>query len=251
MGYQAAGAPQSGFRGNRQLRLQLGSPPSYRRETFITTASNAEAARAVDAWPAWHGGVLALVGPSGAGKTHLGQAWLERAGAVALDAAALPTDLGELDGRAVLLEDADRADADVLFHLTNMAAQPGSGLLLTARTAPALWQTALPDLRSRLKALPVAEIGPPDDELLQAVMQKFFRERHIRPSDDLFSYLLRRMERSVPVALAMVERLDEASDAEHRPVSRALARQILEEDDGTPDLFATRLAEPDASGDNG
>ena len=236
---------------NRQLRLQLGSPPSYRRETFITTASNAEAARAVDGWPAWHGGVLALVGPPGAGKTHLAQAWLQRADAVVLDAAALPSDLSELNGRAVLIEEAERADAETLFHLINMAAQPGSGLLLTARTTPALWPAALPDLRSRLNALPVAEIGAPDDDLLQAVMQKFFRERHIRPSDDLFSYLLRRMERSVPVALALVERLDEASGAEHRPVSRALARQILEEDDGTPDLFATRLAEPGASGDNG
>lgn len=235
---------------NRQLRLQLGSPPSYRRETFIISASNAEAVRAIDAWPAWHGGVLALVGPAGAGKTHLAQAWLEDSGGVSLAPGEPPADLGELHGRPVLVENADRADPETLFHLINMAAEPG-GLLLTARTAPALWPAALPDLRSRLNALPVAEIEEPDDELLQAVMQKFFRERHIRPSEDLFSYLLRRIERSVPVALALVERLDEASGAEHRPVSRALARQILEEDDGTADLFATRLAEPDASGDNG
>ncbi len=205
----------------------------------------------VDAWPAWHGGALALVGPAGAGKTHLAQAWLERSGAVALARDLGPADLGDLNGRPALLEGADGADPETLFHLINMAAQPGGGLLLTARIAPALWPAALPDLRSRLNALPVAEIGEPDDELLHAVMQKFFRERHIKPSDDLFFYLLRRIERSVPVALALVERLDEASGAEHRPVSRALARQILEEDDGTPDLFGTRLAEPGASGDNG
>ena len=235
---------------NRQLRLQLGSPPSYGRETFIVSASNAEAARAVDAWPGWHGGVLALAGPAGAGKTHLAQGWAQRSGAKVLDARAPPPDLSELNGRPVLIEDANQSDPETLFHLINMAAQPGAGLLLTARTAPVLWPAALPDLRSRLNALPVAEIGEPDDELLQAVMQKFFRERHIRPSDDLFAYLLRRMERSVPVALALVERLDEASGAEHRPVSRALARQILEIDDATPDLFETRLAEPDASGDN-
>lgn len=236
---------------NRQLRLQLGSPPSLRRESFIVSSSNAEAVRAVEAWPAWHGGTLALAGPEGSGKTHLAQAWLERAGAVELDAGAKPSDLRDLVGRPVLVEHADRSDPEVLFHLINMAAQPGAGLLLTARTAPAAWSTSLPDLRSRLNALPVAELGAPDDELLQGVLEKFFRERHIRPSDDIFSYLLRRMERSVPVAWAIVERLDEASDAEHRPVSRALARQILEEDDGTPDLFETRLAQPGGSGDNG
>ncbi len=236
---------------NRQLRLQLGSPPSYRREDFIVSSSNAEAVRALGAWPAWHAGLLALVGPEGSGKTHLAQAWRESCGALALEPGAAPRDLHDLVGRPVLMEDADRSDPETLFHLINMAAQPGAGLLLTARTAPASWPSPLPDLRSRLNALPVAELWPPDDDLLERVLQKFFRERHIRPSDDVFAYLVRRMERSVPVALAMVEKLDEASDAEHRPVSRALARQILEDGDGTPDLFATRLAEPGASGDNG
>ena len=195
--------------------------------------------------------MLALVGPQGVGKSHLAQAWLKRARAVELDAGAPPSDLRDLAGRPVLVEQADQADPETLFHLINMAAQPGAGLLLTARTAPAAWTSALPDLRSRLNALAVAELGEPDDELLRGVLQKFFRERHILPSDDIYPYLLRRMERSVPVALAIVERLDEASDAEHRPVSRALARQILEEGDGTPDLFETTLAEPDGSGDNG
>ena len=245
------GPPSQAPQVNRQLRLQLGSSPGYRRETFFVSASNAEAVRAVEAWPAWHGGALALVGPEGSGKTHLAQAWRKRAKASVLDPDAPPNDLAELAGRPVLLEQADRSDPETLFHLINMAAHTGAGLLLTARAAPAAWPAALPDLRSRLNALPVAELGEPDDDLLRGVLQKFFRERHILPPDDIFPYLLRRMERSVPVAWTIVEKLDEASDAEHRPVSRALARQILEEGDRTPDLFETRLAEPNGSGDNG
>ena len=199
----------------------------------------------------WHGGALALVGLEGSGKTHLAQAWRDQVRAAEVDPASPPADLRDLAGRPVLMEHADRSDPETLFHLINMAAQPGGGLLLTARTTPATWPTSLPDLRSRLNALHVAELGPPDDELLEGVLQKFFRERLIRPSDDIFPYLIRRMERSVPVALALVEKLDEASDAEQRSVSRALARQILEEGDQTQDLFATRLADPGASGDNG
>jgi len=236
---------------NRQLRLQLAARASHRRETFIVSASNAEAVRALDAWPTWHGGVLALVGQEGSGKTHLAQAWLAETRAVEVEPTAPPSDFRDLAGRPVLMEHADRSDPETLFHLINMAAQPGGSLLLTARAAPATWPTSLPDLRSRLNALHVAELGPPDDELLEGVLQKFFRERHIRPSDDIFPYLIRRMERSVPVALALVERLDDASDAEQRSVSRALARQILEEGDQTQDLFATRLASPDSSEDNG
>ena len=235
----------------RQLRLELTRAPSHEREAFVVSASNAEAVRALDAWPDWHGGVLVLTGPAGSGKTHLARSWRTRADATELPAHASAEQLDGLHGQPVLLEDADGSDPETLFHLINMAGHPGGGLLLTARSAPVAWPAGLPDLKSRLKALPVAELGPPDDALLEAVLRKFFRERNIRPLNDVFPYLVRRMERSVPVALALVERLDEASDAEHRPVSRALAREVLEDDDQTGDLFASRLAESASSGDNG
>ena len=234
----------------RQLRLQLRRATGHRREDFIVSAANSDAVRAVDAWPAWHGGVLALVGPAGSGKSHMAQSWAAQAGAIVLEAGAGAERLGALRGRPVLVEDADRSDGETLFHLINMAGLPGGRLLLTARSRPGLWPAGLPDLASRLRALTVAELGPPDDVILEGVLRKFFRERNIRPYGDVYPYLVRRMERSVPVALALVERLDEASDAEHRPVSRALARQILEENNETADLFASRLAEGGSSGDN-
>jgi chromosomal replication initiation ATPase DnaA len=220
----------------RQLRLRLRRPTEHGRADFVEGPSNAVAAAAVDAWPAWHGGVLALVGPEGAGKTHLAQAWARRAGAERLDR--LAPDLGAAEGRPVLVEDVDQGAPDeALFHLINMAARAGGGLLLTARAPPAAWTAALPDLRSRLNAMPVAIIDDPCDVVLEAVLRKLFRERSIRPKDDVYPYLLRRMERSVSQAREIVRRLDEAADEAGRPISRALARQILEEDDGNLDLF--------------
>jgi chromosomal replication initiation ATPase DnaA len=126
---------------------------------------------------------------------------------------------------------------EALFHLINMAGARGGGLLLTARTTPQTWPAEVPDLRSRLNALPVAEIRPPDDLVLEGVLRKFFRERSIRPAEDVYSYLLRRIERSVPAALDIVMRLDEAADAEQRDITRLLARQILENDGETLNLF--------------
>ena len=215
----------------RQLRLDLAGSPTYDRAAFIVSPANADAVRALDAWPEWHGGCLTLVGPAGAGKTHLARSWAERTGALAWPAV---DGLPAADGRPVLLEDADRGfDDEALFHLINMA-PAGGGLLLTGRTPPSEWPTRLPDLRSRLNALPVALMHEPDDAVLTGVMAKLFRERHILPPDDLLVYLLRRIERSVPAARQVVERLDEAAGAEDRPVSRALAREVLEE---SGDLF--------------
>ncbi|WP_308237978.1 chromosomal replication initiator DnaA [Phenylobacterium sp. J426] len=150
----------------RQLRLSLGRPTAYARDEFVVGASNAPAVRMVDAWPAWPGGALTLVGPEGSGKTHLAQAWAASAGAAVLDRTS--PDIAEAERRPVLVEDVDQGVPDeALFHLINLAARDGGGLLLTARKAPALWSAALPDLRSRLNALPVAEIEPPDDALLE------------------------------------------------------------------------------------
>ena len=220
----------------RQLRLKLRRPVSFAREDFVRGPSNAQARLALDAWPTWPGGALALFGPAGVGKSHLARGWAAAAGAVVLDRRS--PDIGSAAGRPVLLEDVDQGiDDEALFHLINMAGREGGGLLLTAQTAPSAWTAALPDLRSRLNALFVAEIEEPDDEVLEGVLRKFFRERSIRPPKEVYPYLLRRMERSIPYAREIVKRLDEATDDEQRPISRTLARQILEDDMENLDLF--------------
>ena len=197
--------------------------------------SNAAAVAAVDAWPAWSGGCLALVGPEGCGKTHLARAWAAKAHAITLDRT--QPDITAAEAWPILVEDADQGVApEALFHLINLAARAGGGLLLTGRAAPATWSATLPDLRSRLNALPVAVIEAPDDAVLEGVLRRFFRDRNIRPPEEVYPYLLSRMGRSIPDAAEVVRRLDEAGDAGFRPITRVLARQILE-DEGARDLF--------------
>ena len=220
----------------RQLRLELRRRVPQTRETFVVGPSNADALSQLDAWPAWRGGALALVGPAGCGKSHLAGVWAARAQALELDRIA--PDLRGAAGRPVLVEDADQAvDDEALFHLINLAAREGGGLLLTAKTPPATWRCDLPDLRSRLNALPTAIIEEPDDRVLEGVLRRFFEERSIRPADDLLAYLLARMERSVDAARSIVQHLDEAGDDGQRPITRVLARQILEDGAENLDLF--------------
>jgi chromosomal replication initiation ATPase DnaA len=209
-----------------QLRLKLHRETAFRREDFIVSVSNAEAVATLDAWPQWPGGALVLVGPPGVGKSHLAQVWAKERDAAQFKPG---QQVQSLKPGPVLVEEADiLGDDEALFHLINRASHSDAGLLLTARTPPAQWPAHLPDLRSRLNALHTAEIGEPDDAVLLGLLSKLFRARSIRPPEDLLPYLLARMERSARAAEAIVARLDEAADAEGRPIGKGLAREVLE-----------------------
>ena len=207
-----------------QMRFPLRRPAAADRGSFVLGDSNRAAAEALDAWPDASAPVLAVVGPAGAGKSHLGAVWAQRTGAASLKGAeAALADLPALEARPVFLDEADQADDETLFHLINLAHASGGALLLASREPPALWETPLPDLRSRL------------DAVLAAVLRRLFAERAITPGDDLIDYLVRRIERSVPAAREVVERLDQDSGA--RPINRLLAREILDRGDRTGELF--------------
>ena len=77
----------------RQLALALAHEESFAREDFLPGASNADALNMIERWPDWPDRVLALVGPEGAGKSHLAAIWAEMSGARRLSARAL----GETD----------------------------------------------------------------------------------------------------------------------------------------------------------
>lgn len=217
-----------------QMRLPLQSDQPEGAAGFVVSDCNRVAVEALDGWPNLIGGVMAICGPAGCGKSRLGQVWAERVGAVALHGAeAALIDPRELEGRPVLLDRAMDVDDETLFHLINLTQATGGALLLISRPAPSAWQVDLPDLRSRLAAVISVPMEAPDDTVLAAMLEARFAERGIRPARDVIPYLLRRIDRSAAAAADVVERLD----ALHRPVTRALARAVVEGGDESGDLF--------------
>lgn len=216
----------------RQLAFDLPSAEAMTREDFFVAPSNALALQAVEGWHDWPGRKLLLVGPEGSGKSHLAQIWAARADAAILAAAALAeTRLDGWQGRAVAVEDIDRiGDAEAaLFHLHNMATGTGA-LLMTARTPPRDWGLALPDLISRMQSTPIAQLEAPDDALLSAVLVKLFADRQVAVAPNLIPYLVSRMPRSIGAARGLVAALDARALAAGRPITRALAGEVLEAD---------------------
>jgi chromosomal replication initiation ATPase DnaA len=129
---------------------------------------------------------------------------------------------------ALVLEDCspEFLDERALFHLLNLVREDDGWLLLTTRAAPTLWTVALPDLASRLRAMPVASLDMPDDALLRAVIVKLFADRQLAVDEALIGYLLPRIGRSFAAARDAVDTLDREALQRGRPVNRTLAAEL-------------------------
>jgi chromosomal replication initiation ATPase DnaA len=214
-----------------QLALALDHGESLAREDFLAGPSNTAALALVDRWPDWPARTVLLRGPEGAGKSHLAAIWARRAGARmlaprALDGAEVPVALAT--GALVLENLAEgRFDEAALFHLLNLAREERAYVLITARRAPTTWRVGVPDLASRLRAIPVVALDAPDDALLRAVIVKLFADRQLAVEENLVAYLATRIERSFASARAAVAALDREALRLKRPVTRALAGDLF------------------------
>lgn len=215
----------------RQLALAFAFGDSFAREDFIAGPSNAAALALVERWPDWPSRAVVLVGPEGSGKSHLAAIWAEISGARfvagrALDLLDVPAQLAT---GALVLEDlrAGAFDERAVFHLLNLVREQEGYLLISATTAPATWPVALPDLASRLRALPLVALAPPDDALLRALLVKLFADRQLSADPSLLTFLTSRIERSFAAARAVVDLLDREALRLQRPVTKALAAELL------------------------
>lgn len=216
---------------SRQLALALSHGDNFSREDFLEGPCNAQAVELIDRWPNWPDRFAMLVGPYGSGKSHLASIWAANSGArvtglKALGEAAVPDML--VTG-ALVIEDVDGPGLDerALFHLLNLARQQKADVLMTARTSPVTWPIAIPDLMSRLRALPVVNLAAPDDSLLRALVVKMCVDRQLKVDESTVNYVCSRIERSYSAAQEAVALLDREALQQGRPVTRALAAELF------------------------
>ncbi|MBU1211870.1 MAG: hypothetical protein KJ587_11425 [Alphaproteobacteria bacterium] len=215
----------------QQLVLDLPHRSALDLEDFLVSRSNEAAIDLIDGEVHWPNGAALVVGPEGAGKSHLANVWrartqAERLVAVEADEAAVQAAVA---GGRVIVEDLDEGISDeaALFHLLNIARQGRALVLFTSKLAPGDLRIALPDLRSRVKAMPMAVIAPPDEALLRAVLVKLFADRQLVVEPGVIGYLVVRMERSMAAANAIVAETDRLGLAMRRRVSKQLVQAAL------------------------
>ena len=215
----------------RQLAFVLPHAESLTRDNFLEGPANEAALSLVESWPDWPNRVMLLVGPEGSGKSHLAAIWAELAGARstsahALTATAVP---GALATGALVVEDLKPSGFDerAMFHLLNLAREDDASVLITARVPPSAFEVELRDLKSRLRAVPLVLLLEPDDLLFRGLIVKFCADRQLSIDEAVVSFLANRIERSYAAARHAVDLLDTEALRLGRPVTRALAAELL------------------------
>ena len=219
----------------RQIPLDMPFPKLQGRNDFIVSDCNKLATAWINRWPDWPkpGRSLNLVGPTGAGKSHLAAIWQKMCGAQVCDC---PSELEAIMANDmvpfVVIDKIDGAlkwPEETLFHLFNRCEGQLGGLLILSEMPIAQMHWDLADLRSRMRGVAMALIALPDDELGYTLLEKYFRDRQIVAPKSMLTYLVSRMERSFRAIQTIAVALDHRSIAERKPLSVALARIVLQE----------------------
>lgn len=207
----------------RQIPLDLETPDAFSRDRLVVTPAVQAVLDVLMAPQAWLAPSLILHGPPGSGKTHLGHIFASETGGMFQAA----SEAGPSDALAIVIDDADTASQEALFHLVNRVAASGQNLVLLTRVHPRAWEVTVPDLASRLNAMRLLAVPEPGEDLLAAILEKLFASRAISPSPETLAYLANRMERSVAAAQKIVTELEYYANG--RAFNRALVRDFFEQ----------------------
>lgn len=176
--------------------------------TFIVGPSNEDAVRYLHHVSTWPVRAAILVGPAGSGRTSMGRIFVRETGGRVIDG---PRSISE----------------EEMFHAWNHAQSSKTPLLIIAETPPSEWGVRLPDLESRLNAVPVLRIGEPDENLARDLIESLFAQRGMVISPEITSYIVPRMERTYEMIHKIVNALDAASLEQGRRLGIRLTRETL------------------------
>ncbi|MCY4413508.1 MAG: hypothetical protein OXC30_00780 [Alphaproteobacteria bacterium] len=188
---------------------------NYSIEQFFVTESNDNAFL----WATQKQESALIIGPLSAGKTHLAHIWAKQHNGVFYTNQS-PYDL---EGRAVVCDDADSIHAHVLFTLYNALKESGGSLLLTMRKIPLY---TLKDWQSRLESLTRLHLKTPNGAHVHKMIAKILHDHKILCTQDILQYIIDHIPYSYDAVQKFINRTIECLP-DKKSLSKNVVRQAL------------------------
>ena len=166
-----------------------------------------------------------LYGPKKSGKSYLSQIWLKKNKAIEYNNNYEV--LLNLHNN-ILIDNLIFYDQEKIFHIVNNCILNNSKVLITSDNKINEINFEFKDLSSRLKTFSNLEINQPNDEMLLAILTKLLVERQfIIKSNEIFEYIIRRVDRTYQGINEIVKKLDILSLEKKRQLTIPLIKEIL------------------------
>jgi len=166
-----------------------------------------------------------LYGPSKSGKSYIAQIWLLKNSSIEYKN---NFEILLENKKNILIDNLIIFDEEKLFHIVDYCILNNLKLLITSNKKINDIKFKFKDLSSRLKTFTNLEIYNPDDEMLQAILTKqLIDKQFIINSNEIFEYILRRVDRSYEGIYEIVKKLDILSLEKKRQLTIPLIKEIL------------------------
>ena len=166
-----------------------------------------------------------LFGPKKSGKSFLSQIWLNKNKAVQLN-----DNFNFIieNKNNVLIDDLKFFNQEKIFYVVNNCILNNFKILITSDINLNEINFKFQDLPSRLKNFTSLEIKQPNDEMLLTILTKLLIDKQfVINSNEIFEYILRRVERSYLAINDIVNKLDVLTLQKKRQLTIPLIKEIL------------------------
>ena len=170
---------------------------------------------------------IILKGPLKSGKTHLALIWKDKNHAVDFSSNNYEKLINQ--NKNIFLDNINsNINEEQLFHLINHCFNNNLKILITTNQNINNIKLKLNDLISRLNSFHLLEIKNPDDDLINNLLIKLLYDKQIKiTNDDIFSYIIKRINRSYNDIYQFVEKIDKLSLEKKRELTIPLIRELM------------------------
>ena len=169
---------------------------------------------------------ILLIGPNKSGKTHLGKIWQKNNNAISYEN---NFEIILNYKKNIFIDDFFKnINEEQIFHLINHCSINKLTILLTSNKEVFEHNFLLKDLVSRLKTFNLLRIDLPDDDLIINLIIKLLHDKQIIiKNEEIFHYILKRIERSYEEIFLLIENIDKLSLEKKRELTIPLIKKLL------------------------
>ena len=210
----------------KQTTFEYNILPKHNLENFFVSEANLNAYNFIINGDKFNDYSI-LYGPSKSGKTHLGLIWKEMNRAIIYNNKNF-NDFIQCKKNIFIDSFLENLNEENLFHLINHCFSNKLKILLCTDKLISNYIFELKDLSSRLKSFNFIEIKKPDDELIVNLINKLLYDKQIIINNsEIFSYILKRINRTYEDIYLLVEKIDKLSLEKKRELTIPLIKELI------------------------